>query len=67
MFYFADLEVVKVGDGGFVVSSGGFKGEFRVEVLLDDVKESIVGRLDFEDGVGSFADEFVVKSEDLVE
>ena len=65
LFDFADLDVVKDG-GGIVVSVGGFEGELGIEVLLDDVKESIIGGLDFEDGVGSFADEFVVESEDLV-
>jgi hypothetical protein len=33
---------------------------------LNDIVESVIGRLDIEDGIGSFPDEFVVESEDLI-
>jgi hypothetical protein len=49
-----------------VVNAGGFKGDFRVEVFLNDVVEAVVSRLDIKDGIGSFADEFVVEPENLI-
>jgi hypothetical protein len=33
---------------------------------MNDVVESVIGRFDIEDGIGSFTDEFVVESEYLI-
>lgn len=33
---------------------------------MNDIVESVIGRLDIEDGIGSFPDEFVVESEYLI-
>lgn len=33
---------------------------------MNDVVESVISRFDIEDGIGSFTDEFVVESEDLI-
>jgi hypothetical protein len=67
LFQFTDVQVFKYGGGGFVISAWGCKGEIWIKVLLDDIKESVIYGLDIENVISSFADEFVVKSEDLIE